>query len=346
MLCQQSSVNAIYWSMVRLCACMRGRLAQCGRIDRVRFVVVWLVVYSDRPFRQLRIVLPNLTSSHSGNEKIFHLIKAFPPLEPLLTKLILDKMTILPKKKLNKSSANNEDDRDNDHVAERFNYGHASSSGKTKQRSPTHCLWSSSESKRPSPAITEGADRKGLPPPSSKRCRNRNNRDSSGKPRSFIGLNKATLAKNTSLPSSSRDLTTTDDLAIPSGSELSALHHSSLAGAEQQTIHQEDASGYNSGDEYQHASTSASTAVNNIDWDEKERMFYHKIKDKGFIIKEMCEDGACLFRAVGMIAMLRCLNRFPFILFSPSADQVYGDQEMHSSVRKQCMDYMVRHVTF
>lgn len=35
----------------------------------------------------------------------------------------------------------------------------------------------------------------------------------------------------------------------------------------------------------------------------------------------MGEDGACLFRAV--------------------SDQVYGDQEMHSIVRKHCMDYIV-----
>ena len=26
----------------------------------------------------------------------------------------------------------------------------------------------------------------------------------------------------------------------------------------------------------------------------------------------------------------------------PSADQVYGDQEMHSAARNLCMDYMVR----
>lgn len=35
----------------------------------------------------------------------------------------------------------------------------------------------------------------------------------------------------------------------------------------------------------------------------------------------MVEDGACLFRAI--------------------ADQVYGDQEMHSVVRTHCMDYIV-----
>ena len=42
---------------------------------------------------------------------------------------------------------------------------------------------------------------------------------------------------------------------------------------------------------------------------------------RGLLIKKMGEDGACMFRAV--------------------ADQVYGDQEMHSLVRQNCIDYMV-----
>ena len=31
-------------------------------------------------------------------------------------------------------------------------------------------------------------------------------------------------------------------------------------------------------------------------------------------------------------------------MFVILADQVYGDQEMHSIVRKHCMDYMVREI--
>lgn len=50
------------------------------------------------------------------------------------------------------------------------------------------------------------------------------------------------------------------------------------------------------------------------------------MRKKGYIIKKMGEDGACLFRAV--------------------SDQVYGDQEMHTVVRKHCMDYIVRICTF
>ncbi|KAJ8393511.1 hypothetical protein AAFF_G00059840 [Aldrovandia affinis] len=47
---------------------------------------------------------------------------------------------------------------------------------------------------------------------------------------------------------------------------------------------------------------------------------------KGFVIKKMKEDGACLFRAV--------------------ADQVYGDQDMHEVVRKHCMDYLMKNADY
>lgn len=40
----------------------------------------------------------------------------------------------------------------------------------------------------------------------------------------------------------------------------------------------------------------------------------------------MKDDGACLFRAV--------------------SDQLYGDQDMHDIVRKQCMDYVVSNLIF
>lgn len=34
----------------------------------------------------------------------------------------------------------------------------------------------------------------------------------------------------------------------------------------------------------------------------------------------------------------------PFFMI-PIADQIYGDQEMHGSIRKLCMDYMVRMIS-
>lgn len=77
-----------------------------------------------------------------------------------------------------------------------------------------------------------------------------------------------------------------------------------------------DHSGYNSGDEYEPFGWNLTADQ----WEEKERRFEKKMKKKGLMIKKMREDGACLFRAI--------------------ADQVYGDQDMHSSVRKNCMDYV------
>ncbi|XP_052678620.1 OTU domain-containing protein 5-B-like [Crassostrea angulata] len=78
--------------------------------------------------------------------------------------------------------------------------------------------------------------------------------------------------------------------------------------------------GYNSGDEYvppQHP--------DNIE--ELEAWFEKTLKEKkGWDIKKMGEDGACLFRAV--------------------ADQVYGDQEMHAAVRKMCVDYMLKNCDY
>ncbi|XP_074597093.1 OTU domain-containing protein 5-like isoform X2 [Brevipalpus obovatus] len=79
--------------------------------------------------------------------------------------------------------------------------------------------------------------------------------------------------------------------------------------------------GYNSGDEYD---KSANWTAEQLE--EMERRFEKKMRKKGFIIKKMREDGACLFRAV--------------------ADQVYGDQDMHSAVRKLCMDYMSKNVDY
>ncbi|XP_067408468.1 OTU domain-containing protein 5 isoform X1 [Emydura macquarii macquarii] len=60
---------------------------------------------------------------------------------------------------------------------------------------------------------------------------------------------------------------------------------------------------------------------------EQEHRFEKSLREKkGFIIKQMKEDGACLFRAV--------------------ADQVYGDQDMHEVVRKHCMDYLMKNADY
>lgn len=84
-------------------------------------------------------------------------------------------------------------------------------------------------------------------------------------------------------------------------------------------MREEDAeeNGYNSEDEYNHLGVQ----LTEEEWLEKDNKFEQQMRKKGYIIKKTVEDGSCLFRAV--------------------ADQIYGDQEMHVSVRQQCMDYLV-----
>ncbi|ESO82332.1 hypothetical protein LOTGIDRAFT_53774, partial [Lottia gigantea] len=89
---------------------------------------------------------------------------------------------------------------------------------------------------------------------------------------------------------------------------------------------EEELSGYNSGDEY--IPTARSDNEEEIVFIfQLERWFEAALKEKkGFLIKKMGEDGACLFRSV--------------------ADQVYGDQEMNGIVRKHCIDYMSKNSDF
>ena len=82
-----------------------------------------------------------------------------------------------------------------------------------------------------------------------------------------------------------------------------------------------DYSGYNSGDEHAHDRQPSFTQWTEQEFQEREAQFEKKINKKGWVIKKMAEDGACLFRAV--------------------ADQIYGDQDMHSVLRKLCIDYIV-----
>ena len=81
----------------------------------------------------------------------------------------------------------------------------------------------------------------------------------------------------------------------------------------------EEDEGNNSEDEYSHVGQN----LTEEEWREKDARFERNMRRKGYVIKKMGEDGACLFRAV--------------------ADQLYGDEEMHQGVRTQCMDYIVSH---
>ncbi|XP_023336969.1 OTU domain-containing protein 5 [Eurytemora carolleeae] len=87
-------------------------------------------------------------------------------------------------------------------------------------------------------------------------------------------------------------------------------------GAESGYREEEELAGYNSEDEYSHVGVTLTEA----EWVEKDLRFERVMRRKGYTIKLMGEDGACLFRAV--------------------ADQLYGDQDMHRRVRSQCMNYI------
>ncbi|XP_052027823.1 OTU domain-containing protein 5 isoform X5 [Apodemus sylvaticus] len=89
---------------------------------------------------------------------------------------------------------------------------------------------------------------------------------------------------------------------------------------------EEVGAGYNSEDEYE-AAAARIEAMDPATAEQQEHWFEKALRDKkGFIIKQMKEDGACLFRAV--------------------ADQVYGDQDMHEVVRKHCMDYLMKNADY
>ena len=100
--------------------------------------------------------------------------------------------------------------------------------------------------------------------------------------------------------------------------QRSTTHTASSSAASNE--YEETLTGQNSDDEYV-----PPKCPDNID--ELEIWFETSLKEKkGYTIKKMGEDGACLFRAV--------------------ADQVYGDQEMHAVIRKSCVDYMAKNADY
>ncbi|KAF7267526.1 deubiquitinating enzyme A [Rhynchophorus ferrugineus] len=83
----------------------------------------------------------------------------------------------------------------------------------------------------------------------------------------------------------------------------------------------EDATGFNSEDEYDDSSVK-DRLLTDKEWQERDEIFSRCMSTLGYEIKQMNEDGACLFRSI--------------------ADQVYGDQEFHYQVRQDCMNYIVQ----
>lgn len=76
-------------------------------------------------------------------------------------------------------------------------------------------------------------------------------------------------------------------------------------------------SGYNSGDE--HSGQKYDLTLD--EWAERDRQFIKLMNDQGFVVEEVAEDGACLFRSISL--------------------QIFGDQDMHEIIRQQTMDYIV-----
>ncbi|CAO1441743.1 unnamed protein product [Diamesa serratosioi] len=79
----------------------------------------------------------------------------------------------------------------------------------------------------------------------------------------------------------------------------------------------EQVSGYNSGDEHL---GSKERLLTSDEWKTRDDKFASTLNEQGLIIKEMEEDGACLFRAISF--------------------QLYGDQDQHELIRQQTMDYI------
>uniref|UniRef100_A0A182IVN8 ubiquitinyl hydrolase 1 n=1 Tax=Anopheles atroparvus TaxID=41427 RepID=A0A182IVN8_ANOAO len=110
--------------------------------------------------------------------------------------------------------------------------------------------------------------------------------------------------------------------AAGSGSSLLNGHggvvtNGGASGADLNAVIEEALSGYNSGDEHIGQKDAQLTPD---EWKKRDEAFAKVLSDRGFILQDMEEDGACLFRAISL--------------------QVYGDQDMHEVIRQQTMDYI------
>lgn len=86
---------------------------------------------------------------------------------------------------------------------------------------------------------------------------------------------------------------------------------------------EETPSGYNSGDEHQ---AGRDAGLTEPEWKQRDEEFAKTMAKEGLIVKEIEEDGACLFRSISL--------------------QIYGDQDMHEDIRQQTMDYIVSRFVF
>ncbi|KXJ68886.1 hypothetical protein RP20_CCG001245 [Aedes albopictus] len=107
--------------------------------------------------------------------------------------------------------------------------------------------------------------------------------------------------------------------AIPSSSNLNvvATGSNSSNSINLKAAIEEALSGYNSGDEHV---GQKDAQLSPDEWKKRDDAFVKIMSERGFVIKDMVEDGACLFRAISM--------------------QIFGDQDMHEMIRQQTMDYI------
>lgn len=222
-------------------------------------------------------------------------------------------MTILPTKKASQQKNEGDGSDPNAYHGDRHGHSNHTSEGYNFQSRNSPPRWSSAGSrdeKRPAhpPGSTfdEFDNIDGGPTHSKRRHRaspHRSLRKTHNHSHSHLGHNhrSANVVPNFSNPSTSQ------------GSSSPVAERAGNSVAEK-----DDPSGYNSGDEYDKRSELWTPE----EYQEREYLFEKKLRKKGLTIKNMGEDGACLFRAV--------------------ADQVYGDQEMHRALRKLCMDYMAK----
>jgi len=81
---------------------------------------------------------------------------------------------------------------------------------------------------------------------------------------------------------------------------------------------EETFSGYNSGDE--HLQPKERT-ISIEEWQRRDEEFAKCMEKRGYELKPVEEDGACLFRSISL--------------------QIYGDEGMHDVIRQHTMDYIV-----
>ncbi|XP_053692922.1 OTU domain-containing protein 5-A [Sabethes cyaneus] len=106
--------------------------------------------------------------------------------------------------------------------------------------------------------------------------------------------------------------------AVASGSSIGVTSGSGSNNSNSLSATADEAlSGYNSGDEH---IGQKDAQLSPDEWKKRDEAFAKIMSDRGFILKDMVEDGACLFRAISL--------------------QIYGDQDMHEVIRQQTMDYI------